>query len=78
MAAAELGSGMIPGSPLPAHAHLMLEDEPVDVLRGTVLRHERVLDFRSGTLDREMHWRSTYGREVKIRTRRVCDASSGG
>jgi alpha,alpha-trehalose phosphorylase len=51
--------------------HLMLEDEPVDVLRGTVLHHERVLDFRSGTLDREMHWRSTYGREVKIRTRRL-------
>ncbi len=51
--------------------HLMLEDEPVDVLRGTVLNHERVLDFRSGALDREMHYRSTYGREVKIRTRRL-------
>ena len=51
--------------------HLMLEDEPVDVLRGTVLHHERVLDFRTGTLDREMHYRSTYGREVKIRTRRL-------
>ncbi len=51
--------------------HLMLEDEPVDVLRGTVLHHERILDFRTGTLDRELHWRSTYGREVKIRTRRL-------
>lgn len=51
--------------------HLMLEDEPVDVLRGTVLHHQRRLDFRTGTLDRELHWRSTYGREVKIRTRRL-------
>ncbi|MBA2350024.1 MAG: glycoside hydrolase family 65 protein [Solirubrobacterales bacterium] len=51
--------------------HLMLEDEPVDVLRGEVLAHERVLDFRTGTLDRSMHYRSTYGREVKIRTRRL-------
>ncbi len=51
--------------------HLMLGDEPVDMLRGTVLHHERVLDFRTGTLDREVHWRSTYGREVKIRTRRL-------
>ena len=30
-----------------------------------------MLDFRTGTLDRELHWRSTYGREVKIRTRRL-------
>ena len=51
--------------------HVMLEDEPVDVLRGDVLSHERVLDFRTGTLEREMHYRSTYGREVKIRTRRL-------
>ncbi len=51
--------------------HLMLEDEPVDVLRGTVLHHQRRLDFRTGILEREMHWRSTYGREVKIRTRRI-------
>ena len=51
--------------------HLMLEDEPVDVLRGTVLGHERRLDFRTGVLDRHLHWRSTYGREVKIHTRRV-------
>ena len=51
--------------------HLMLEDEPVDVLRGEVLAHERRLDFRTGTLDRTMHYRSTYGREVKIRTRRL-------
>jgi len=51
--------------------HLMLEDEPVDMERGTVLHHERVLDFRTGTLNRQVHWRSTYGREVKIRTRRL-------
>ena len=51
--------------------HLMLEDEPVDMLRGTVLHHERVLDFRTGILERTVHWRSTYGREVKIRTRRI-------
>jgi alpha,alpha-trehalose phosphorylase len=51
--------------------HVMVGDEPLDVLRGTVLGSERVLDFRSGTLDRELHWRSTYGREVKIRTRRL-------
>jgi len=51
--------------------HLMLEDEPVDMLRGSVLHHERVLDFRTGILDRDVGWRSTYGREVKIHTRRL-------
>ncbi len=51
--------------------HLMLEDEPVDVLRGEVLSHERVLDFKTGTLDRTMVYRSVYGREVRITTRRL-------
>lgn len=55
--------------------HLMLEDEPVDVLRGEVEEHERVLDFRAGTLDRTMVYRSTYGRRVRITTRRLVSFS---
>ncbi|MEA2303426.1 MAG: alpha,alpha-trehalose phosphorylase [Solirubrobacteraceae bacterium] len=51
--------------------HLLVEDEPVDVLRGEVLDHERVLDLRAGMLQRRMHWRSAYGHEVRLRTERL-------
>ncbi len=50
---------------------LLVEDEPVDVLRGEVLDHERVLDLRAGTLQRSMHWRSASGHEIKLHTERL-------
>ena len=50
---------------------LLVDDEPFDLRYGTLLAHERVLDFRTGTLVRTVHWRSPAGREVKIRSTRL-------
>ena len=50
---------------------LLVENQPVDIERGTVEHHQRVLDLRSGTLDREMRWCSAYGQRVLVRSRRL-------
>ncbi len=50
---------------------LLVEDEPFDVHRGTLERHERVLDLRAGLLKRDVRWRSEYGRAVKVHTERL-------
>ena len=54
---------------------LQVEDEPLDVHRGEVLHHERRLDFRSGLLERQLHWRAASGHEVKLTTRRLVSFS---
>ena len=54
---------------------LQVEDEPLDVHRGEVLHHERRLDFRSGLLERHLHWRAASGHEVKLTTRRLVSFS---
>jgi alpha,alpha-trehalose phosphorylase len=50
---------------------LLVEDEPLDVHRGRLESHERVLDFRSGLLERRLRWSSQSGRSVRVRTRRL-------
>jgi len=50
---------------------LLVEDEPFDVHRGRLERHERVLDLRAGLLGRHVRWRSESGRAVEVRTQRV-------
>ncbi len=40
---------------------LLVDDEPLDVRYGTVLDHERLLDFQAGTLTRTVTWRSPAG-----------------
>jgi alpha,alpha-trehalose phosphorylase len=50
---------------------LLVEDEPLDVHRGRLEQHERVLDFRTGILERRLRWTSQSGRTVKVRTRRL-------
>jgi alpha,alpha-trehalose phosphorylase len=50
---------------------LLVDDEPFDVRYGTLLGHVRRLDLRAGTLEREVHWRSPAGREVKVRSVRL-------
>ncbi|MFI6871574.1 glycoside hydrolase family 65 protein [Nocardia sp. NPDC050406] len=50
---------------------LLVEDEPMDVRYGKTVEHERVLDFRSGTLRRETVWTSPTGRTVRIRSERL-------
>jgi alpha,alpha-trehalose phosphorylase len=50
---------------------LLVDDEPFDVRYGNLLAHERVLDLRTGTLDRHVQWRSPAGVEVRIRSTRL-------
>nr|WP_042183759.1 glycosyl hydrolase family 65 protein [Kibdelosporangium sp. MJ126-NF4]CEL15830.1 Maltose phosphorylase / Trehalose phosphorylase [Kibdelosporangium sp. MJ126-NF4]CTQ93755.1 Maltose phosphorylase (EC 2.4.1.8) / Trehalose phosphorylase (EC 2.4.1.64) [Kibdelosporangium sp. MJ126-NF4] len=50
---------------------LLVEDEPLDMRYGNALEHERVLDFRSGTLRRRTEWESPTGRRVRITSERL-------
>jgi alpha,alpha-trehalose phosphorylase len=50
---------------------LLVGDEPFDVRYGELLSHERILDFRAGTLHRDVEWRSPAGQAVRVRTTRL-------
>jgi alpha,alpha-trehalose phosphorylase len=50
---------------------LMVDDEPLDIRYGDLRSHERVLDFRSGTLTREFEWVSPAGKAVHVRSERL-------
>lgn len=50
---------------------LLVDDQPFDVRYGRLLAHERVLDFRSGLLHREVEWVSPGGKGVRVRSRRL-------
>ncbi|MFE0024900.1 glycoside hydrolase family 65 protein [Amycolatopsis sp. NPDC059021] len=50
---------------------LLVEDEPLDMRYGTATAHDRVLDFRKGTLTRTTEWSSPTGRRVRVRTERL-------
>ena len=50
---------------------LYLDDEPLDVSGARILRYERALDMRAGTLDREILWETPAGRQVLVVTRRL-------
>jgi alpha,alpha-trehalose phosphorylase len=50
---------------------LLVEDEPLDVHRGTLESHERVLDLRAGILERNVRWTSQAGRAVRVTSRRL-------
>jgi alpha,alpha-trehalose phosphorylase len=54
---------------------LLVDDEPFDVRSGRLLHHVRTLDFRAGTLQREVEWMSPAGRRVRIRTTRMVSFS---
>ena len=45
---------------------LFVDDEPFDVRYGELRAHERVLDFRAGTLSREAEWVSPAGGRVRV------------
>lgn len=45
---------------------LFVDDEPFDVRYGTLRSHERLLDFRAGTLNRRAEWVSPTGRRVRV------------
>jgi alpha,alpha-trehalose phosphorylase len=50
---------------------LLVDDAPFDVRYGTLDSHERVLDLRSGTLQRELQWTTPAQRTVSVRSTRV-------
>jgi alpha,alpha-trehalose phosphorylase len=50
---------------------LLVDDEPFDVRYGDLHAHERVLDFRSGTLRRSAQWCSPTGRTVRVSSVRL-------
>ncbi|MFZ2173310.1 MAG: glycoside hydrolase family 65 protein [Rhodococcus sp. (in: high G+C Gram-positive bacteria)] len=55
---------------------LLVEDEPLDMRYGTAPQHERILDFRSGTLRRTTDWTSPTGRKVRIHAERLVSFTS--
>jgi len=50
---------------------LLVDDEPFDVRYGRLERHERTLDFRRGTLRREVDWVSPAGQGVRVTSTRL-------
>jgi len=50
---------------------LLVDDERFDVRYGKLRSHERVLDFRAGTLARAAEWVSPAGRAVRVRSTRL-------
>src|SRR5215471_15611645 len=45
---------------------LLVDDEPFDVRYGQLLSHDRVLDFRAGTLTRTADWCSPARRAIRV------------
>jgi alpha,alpha-trehalose phosphorylase len=54
---------------------LLVDDEPFDIRYGELVRHVRRLDFRAGTLTREVDWRSPTGRSIRVRSIRLVSFS---
>jgi alpha,alpha-trehalose phosphorylase len=50
---------------------LLVDDEPFDVRYGQLLHHQRELDLRAGTLERNVDWRSPAGQAIRVRSRRM-------
>jgi len=50
---------------------LYVDDEPFDIRYGELRSHERMLDFRAGTLSRTAEWVSPAGQAVRISSTRL-------
>jgi alpha,alpha-trehalose phosphorylase len=50
---------------------LLVDDEPFDVRYGRLISHERVLDLRAGTLQRDVEWASPAEQRIRLRTTRL-------
>ncbi len=57
---------------------LIVEDEPVILTRGRLISHERVLDFRTGVLERSFEWKSLTGPRIRVRSRRLVSFEERG
>jgi alpha,alpha-trehalose phosphorylase len=54
---------------------LFVDDEPFDVRYGELRRHERVLDFRAGVLNRSAEWQTPAGKRVCVSSTRLVSFS---
>ncbi len=50
---------------------LLVDDQPFDVRYGQLVAHERVLDFRTGVLRRQVEWVSPGGQGLWVRSARL-------
>ena len=50
---------------------LYIDDEPLLVTNADLEAYERVLDFRAGTLTRDLIWRTPAGKRVRVRSQRL-------
>jgi alpha,alpha-trehalose phosphorylase len=50
---------------------LLVDDQPFDVRYGQLVAHERVLDFHTGLLRRQVEWVSPGGQGVRVRSARL-------
>jgi alpha,alpha-trehalose phosphorylase len=50
---------------------VIADGEPFTLEAGTVLAYERLLDFRSGVLERRVEWESRSGKRLRIASRRL-------
>jgi len=50
---------------------LFVDDEPFWLPNATLLRYDRRLNMKSGTLDREILWETPAGKQVSVRSRRL-------
>jgi alpha,alpha-trehalose phosphorylase len=50
---------------------LYVDDEPFDLCTARILRFERALDMRDGTLDRQVLWETPDGRQLLVESRRL-------
>jgi len=50
---------------------LLVDDEPFDVRYGTLRHHQRILDFRAGTLRRTVEWASPAGQVMRVTSVRL-------
>ena len=50
---------------------LYVDDEPLLLTNADLEAYERVLDFRAGTLTRDIVWRTPAGKRVRVRSQRL-------
>ena len=50
---------------------LYVDDEPFDLASARILRFERALDMRAGTLDRQVLWETPAGHQLLVESRRL-------
>ena len=57
--------------PDPKVIKLYVDDEPLLLVQADLERYERAVDFRAGMLRRELIWRTSSGKRVKVTTTRM-------